>query len=843
MKKREKFKLKGLQANSIDKQGVMESMSIAHNLRIDEYSMITTVCENRMEAIITKNYDYTIKFCHTFVGKENYIALKGNEVHWVDIVNGEIFSKAILYNYSNIEFSDVTFDFFTYGNTLYITVKHNSEPVDEKVVHWEMDKYVSRDIDDLEPPRPSNITCKYLCSTEPESLIPSLVMSVEIERTSSELSGLYVVTKYNYLYKEHIDRFIKLNYIHGTVYLIFAYKLIDGSIVKHSGVYMIDNQRIKQNPKREIYIHDGIHTISFHMDMMGIIPTITFDLPQSILDNPLIESIVVYSTRNNIFYDYDNIYQTLNFSDADQVDIHLQGKDYIRISAKSIVDTTFAKVAHMPFYEVADIKFREESFLELNFSDHYNNIEQYPVFKPNLSLHKMIGKSKYEYNSRLHLLGVNMEFFSGEIIPPHIPFIINDDASYSRNSVISGTLIYKTTLEDNNEILTCYAKLPTHVYHSSINNSIYILFPNMITYPDIRAKKIETYYQDHNGIVHFLKGFTLKKAPENGLAYYQDLSTEKVNKYHACIIDNIVTENFGPAHNMTTFNNRITVSHINNGYVFEYSSVIDISNRNTVINGVDTIYHDFTEIQFGLYPLYVFTNQGIFALESNDATVVYSNIVPINNQITDIYFHSVSAGGIVFFLTQRGIHILVGTTCKYISGNIEKHKHADIPFSDYLQNCKLIYVPYYEEIIITNSLYSYCYLYSIQKEEFTTRDFEYVQISKDKIVNSNGVYSLFYAENKTVPLFSFLESNAEMFGVMDRKRVRDFELSGEFNRDARLVLLGSNNGMQWSEIKSIDACDKRFKKCSGSWRYLKYSLQSSYIELDAVEVEIESRGL
>lgn len=843
MKKKDKFKLKGLQCNSIDKRGTMDSMSSAHNIRIDGNEMIRSVCENRIGDFITQDNEYSIRFCHTFIGKENYIAVKNNAVDWVEINEGEILQKANLYGHPEDQMTDITFDFFAFGNTLYITIKKDGEPIDEKPIHWQMTKYIDYDIDSICPPSPRNINCKYMDARQDGAYVPPLVVSAELDTALGAPDDRYVVNKYNYYYKEHIDKFIKLNYIYGTVYLMFAYKLIDGSVIKQSGIHMLDSMPIDAMPGRSIYLHDGGAIVSFHMDMAAIIPTIEFDMPQSIIDNKLIESIMVYSSRNNPYYDYDNIYQKLNFSDPDQKVVTLLGKTYTRISAQSVIDTQFAKVAHLPFYEIAEIDFRERADVVLTFSDHYKNIEQCPIFKPNLSLHKMIGKSMYEYNSRLHLLGVNMEFFKGEIIAPNVHQFTTIDALYTEQYFTSGSVIFKTTLEDNNETLVCYAKKNAAVFYSDKNYSKYIALPNMITYPDVRAKKIEAYYEDVYGDIYLLHEFPLIKAPENGLAYYQDFSTELVTKFLPFIINNEVTLDFTDEHNKTMFHNRIAVSNIDNGYVFEYANVIDINNRNTIINGVETIYQSFTENTFGLYPLYVFTNQGIFALESKDATTIYSNIVPISSQITDEYFHSISASGSVFFITQKGIHSLRDTSCKYISSNIEKHQHAGIDFSDYLQGSTLIYVPYYDEIIINNSLYPYCYLYSIQKDEFTTKDFGYSQISKDKIIKDNGVYSLLYSENISMPLFSYIESNADMFGTMDKKRIRGFEVSGMFKCDARLIILGSNNAIQWNEIKSINACDKRLKKCSGSWRYLKYSLSSSYIELDSVEIDVESRGL
>lgn len=836
MIKKEKFKFSGLRAISINDNTQMDSMDLAYNVRIMKNGNIKSVCENKLSEHVANNNGFEIKYCHSFGSFNNYFAVKDGEVHWVELIDGELISKRVFIILSDGDNPELEFVFFEHGEIIYVTIKRAGEISIEEAYRWQRDNYILNRFSSFDPPSHSEIEYTHTYSSISGVGIPSMIVSANM---NNEL-----VEEYHYPYLAILDKFIKSNYIFGTVYLIYAYKLKDGTIIRQSGINMIETQKSTEDYNRTIYIDkSNSQKRYFYKRLSAAKFKLKFSVPKLVKDDTLVESIVIYSTRNNSFYDFDNINEKLNFLDVDQEEVTINGKKYSKISARSVVDKQFAEVAHSPFYEIAEIDFRINDSIELNFMEHYNNIEMKPIFVPNMSSHAMLGLNKYAYNSRVHLLGVKTIFFEGEVITPLNEFIESDGDLYYYGSINKGQISYLTTLEDDGEIFLCKQTKTIPIYYKTGSNQGNIFLPNMITYPDIRAKKIEVYFTSSDGKVFFLEKFNLTKAPENGYAFYQNTYIDSVASYFRYPLINGVFKDLPVKKNTTIYKNKIIVSQINNPFVFNYENVINVNNRSTIVNGVDTIYHNFADEAFGLYPLYVFTNNGIFALESRGDKSVYSNIIPINSQSTNKGCSSVSAGGQVFFLSDRGLCSVNSTIVTYLSYDVEQYAYSGTLFIDYIKKATVNYGSYYNELVINNSDYKYCYLYSIDSNQFTIRDFGYRIISKDKMVGAEGIYWFTQEENVMNPLHSYVESISGGFATNNRKRIRFCKLIGLFKNDANLSVYGSNNSVQWNKIKAINAKDKSFKKAMGAWRYLKFSVSASFMELESMEIELEIKEL
>ena len=245
----------------------------------------------------------------------------------------------------------------------------------------------------------------------------------------------------------------------------------------------------------------------------------------------------------------------------------------------------------------------------------------------------------------------------------------------------------------------------------------------------------------------------------------------------------------------------------------------------------------------GLYPLYIFTDYGIFALESNDDSVVYSNIIPVSNQITDSDFSSVSGSGMLFFIANKGLYCIKGLSIKYISLTMEEVQYEGVLFRDYLQGSTLHFGVYYRELVIYNPNYKYCYLYSIETEQFSTRDYDFKKLSFQSIIGEKGIYSFSLPEKDNCPLESYIESNASGLDSSERKKISYFEVVGKFHNESKLRIFGSNDGVKWNEIKSVKASQAKIKKVLGSWRYLKFSIASKNMKIDTIELQTAIRKL
>lgn len=189
---------------------------------------------------------------------------------------------------------------------------------------------------------------------------------------------------------------------------------------------------------------------------------------------------------------------------------------------------------------------------------------------------------------------------------------------------------------------------------------------------------------------------------------------------------------------IVSLRNKIYTSEVNNPFRFPLEGI------NTVgvgeIIGISTAAKALSEGQFGQYPLYAFTSEGVWALEvSNKGT--YSARQPITRDVclnTDCITQIDSA---VLFITERGVMLLSGSNSTCISDILDSYDMLSmpdiprlsaiiedsgftidsfnfVPFREYIKNAKMIYDYVNQHIILYNSTLSYAYVYSLDSKSW-----------------------------------------------------------------------------------------------------------------------------
>ena len=179
--------------------------------------------------------------------------------------------------------------------------------------------------------------------------------------------------------------------------------------------------------------------------------------------------------------------------------------------------------------------------------------------------------------------------------------------------------------------------------------------------------------------------------------------------------------------------NKIYTSQVNNPFLFP------VTNINTVgtgkILGISTAAKALSQGQFGQFPLYAFTTEGVWALEVNTSTGSYSAKQPITRDVCINANSITQIDSAVLFVTDRGIMIIEGSDSICISdvldsldtfdplnlpcgdklintAGLEKKEVDYIPFKEYIKDCGLLYNYTYQRIIVYNPSKSYAYVYS-----------------------------------------------------------------------------------------------------------------------------------
>lgn len=201
---------------------------------------------------------------------------------------------------------------------------------------------------------------------------------------------------------------------------------------------------------------------------------------------------------------------------------------------------------------------------------------------------------------------------------------------------------------------------------------------------------------------------------------------------------------FGMSHQAADYTvvdipDKLYLSEVNNPFHFP------VVNINTLpvhtILGVSTAAKALSQGQFGQFPLYVFTSDGIWAMETN-STGSYSTRTPISRDVCRDAASITQLDSSVLFATDRGLMHISGSDIECISQSIDNDYPFDVtllphlqniaksfsdtdnpiievaPFSSFLTHCNIIYDYINQRLIISNPHFKYSYIFSMQSHSW-----------------------------------------------------------------------------------------------------------------------------
>lgn len=167
------------------------------------------------------------------------------------------------------------------------------------------------------------------------------------------------------------------------------------------------------------------------------------------------------------------------------------------------------------------------------------------------------------------------------------------------------------------------------------------------------------------------------------------------------------------------------------------------SNINTVgtgkILGLCASVKALSEGQFGQFPLYAFTTDGVWALTVS-ATGSYSSVQPVSRDVCTNPSSITQLDSSVLFTTDRGIMLIAGSQTQCITDIINTNYPFDItsltaidklhakighsadkciptkPLLTFLKGAKMVYDYIRQHVIVYNPNYTYAYVYSIKSQ-------------------------------------------------------------------------------------------------------------------------------
>lgn len=457
------------------------------------------------------------------------------------------------------------------------------------------------------------------------------------------------------------------------------------------------------------------------------------------------------------------------------------------------------------FYKLATIGINElevatRKIVDIN-DDYLQSLVNREVMTDDYLTHdRLIASSSYCFNQRLNLSGVKRELFDGFISNAMFPFcqtVHSFNINTSDNKITITTALNYAELKmlifirENGEIY-CVENSPNILYLPYLREFVDTNNWTDVKYISDGTKKVTTYnFDDGTKTVTRYNGNTVISTqtfnnrfkptswgswlfyPNNNafkIAIYQNLQLvfvcdlkahDFLNGAYAFLGFNSERGNSSTSLPEVTVTpdddiyggivevpNKIYTSEVNNPFFFPLLGINNVGSGK--ILGMSSANKALSQGQFGQFPLYAFTTEGVWALEVS-TTGTYSARQPITRDVCINPNSIIQLDSAVLFATDRGIMLIEGSQTKCITDSIFTEQPFNVlnlpgidqlhtklghsadaclptkPFRGFLAGCQMVYDYVHQRIIVfnpttqtvngtTKPLYTYAYVFSLKSK-------------------------------------------------------------------------------------------------------------------------------
>lgn len=558
------------------------------------------------------------------------------------------------------------------------------------------------------------------------------------------------------VFSKEIVKLEEEGYLTDVVFIRYGLRLVDGSIMFGSPVYVAAST---------------VNKVSFLLSDGKVYPTgylAYYKLAYQVKDSlqisawsDLVKSIDIFICPVRQYLYGDIPFKTTTAE--------------VPVPVVSNYSTLFEQVSN--FYLVGSIGIENISSGKTELSipkEVLLNIEQQETMPiDDFSQNTISGTASYVYNGRLHLADITTKLYEGYDARYYGSTNPDNSESYSGSSV--GITI---VTENGEEKIASASQTFTGRKLSPV-----------LAYPDYRAISMTIYASSGSG-----KKVFLKKHPFLNMAYYQDPELLPIDLSES--VSKVTSDNYP-----TREPNKIKVSALNNPLSFPVANTYTVSNGDIV--GMASATSALSTGQFGQFPVYVFATDGVYALEVGSSDVVYARSTPVTRDVCANAKTITATDDAIVFATEESLVLLQGSTSTNLSTMIEGYlptfidsspqlkKVAGIPnltnslsaieFRTYIKDAVVGYSYNDKEIIVSNENYDYSYVYNMKsggwyKTSHRVRMFLNSYPECFAYFEDGGVYDM-YNPHRTVNNILLITKPIK-FGSLVHKRILQSAIRG-----------------------------------------------------------------
>lgn len=423
-------------------------------------------------------------------------------------------------------------------------------------------------------------------------------------------------------------------------------------------------------------------------------------------------------------------------------------KDSEQISKEYTEVAAFYQIADIPFDElkmpVTEVLSTGTYTASSNRDDDFNSLNVEPGALASLVSRTPLEETALPYSAycgmRLHAYNNRLHIFGGDCALPDITDLslqstfVTPKHSYQYIRVRSAYVYVRTSDGDRVQ----YTEFDS-IYRSHHGMAWFF-------YPNNNAYQVVLYCTETNSGQKFHILLPLTQHPYLNGAYYWSgdvdtpcltwdgtTSTEPytTDEQAEAIYDDPPTVN-----PLVTSRSSIFVSEADNPFTFLATNEVSIGAANVL--SLASATQAISQGQFGTFPLYAFTDEGIWMLETAN-TGVYVARQPVARDVLTDPLGTLQLDNAVAFTTNRGVMLIAGSTCKCLTDALNTKEQqpflpaslpsfddmaelagmggtdcfAFVPLQDFLNGARMLYDYTHQRIFLYNPSHAYAYVYSV----------------------------------------------------------------------------------------------------------------------------------
>lgn len=478
------------------------------------------------------------------------------------------------------------------------------------------------------------------------------------------------------------------------------------------------------------------------------------------------------------------------------------------------------------------------------------------LYEPQLSEHDIISSLRKEVNNSLHIFGDITTRFrkaynkADELVKYDTPPQYNPDEDI--DWLNKPELKYTCALIKAQEHI-CQSPLAEISIKPNPQARLFYHCGSILSYPDYRAFKLlfgENIEEEELANTSCAE-YQLKSAPGINYAYYIPPYDQNNGVKYPTIwpwedaSQNVYSMDSKPISYITR--DKIFASNNNNPTSYSYDRMYTIGSSTNEILAINSAAIEMSDAKFGEFPLYVFTTEGIYAMQSGKETL-YSAIIPINYDVI-INPNTLAVNGAVLYFTDKGLHALTNQDAKLLSAPMHT---AENRIPDWMYTTQMVYMPEWNEVLCTDLPNKKAYVFSLNSNVWSTRDIPegYILNNDELVATDNIIYNLRNEKEQGTDSISVsLTTRPIKLGSMELKRAETIIVRFECptNQTLNVKVEGSIDTQNWGELRNIQTTTNKdilIRRTPCSVKYLRITIEGNVtddIRILAFELEYYER--